>query len=112
MAGTNVSTVVRAPAEQVWALIGDFHRLDEWHPGLPPSRPGNDLHGNAIGSVRVFEFNGVVLRETLLAYDAERRRTGRAAGAVRSSRSPRSPRSVTSPRSFRGLKASPSISKL
>ncbi|MFI6155486.1 SRPBCC family protein [Kitasatospora sp. NPDC051170] len=73
MAGTNVSTVVQAPAEQVWALIGDFHGLGTWHPGLPPSRPGNELRGNAIGSVRVFEFNGVVLRETLLAYDAERR---------------------------------------
>ncbi|MFJ9691828.1 SRPBCC family protein [Kitasatospora sp. NPDC101183] len=73
MAGTYVSTLVQAPAEEVWALIGDFHRLGEWHPGLPPSTAGNELHGNAIGSIRVFEFNGVVLRETLLAYDAEGR---------------------------------------
>ncbi|WP_369184334.1 SRPBCC family protein [Streptomyces sp. Y1] len=74
MAGTKVSTVVQAPAEEVWALIGEFHDLGGWHPDLPASRLGNDLAGNAIGTVRVFDLDGVELHENLLAYDAERRR--------------------------------------
>ncbi|RKT18539.1 polyketide cyclase/dehydrase/lipid transport protein [Streptomyces sp. 1114.5] len=73
MAETKVSTVVEAPADQVWELIGDFHRLGHWHPHLPESTPGNDLPGNAIGSVRVFDLDGTVLYETLLAYDEEAR---------------------------------------
>ena len=74
MAVLTVSTVVEAPAERVWELVGDFHALGEWHPHLPPSRLGNGLAGNAIGSVRVFELpDGVVLHETLLAYDDEAR---------------------------------------
>ncbi|MFD7449458.1 SRPBCC family protein [Kitasatospora sp. NPDC059827] len=68
-----VSTVVEAPAERVWDLIGDFHALGEWHPHLPTSRLGNALTGNAIGAVRVFEFDGVVLNEMLVAYDDEAR---------------------------------------
>ncbi|MFJ7276362.1 SRPBCC family protein [Kitasatospora sp. NPDC098663] len=73
MAGTKVSTVVEAPAEQVWELLGDFHDLGGWHPGLPASSLGNELTGNAIGSVRVFEIDGTALHETLLAYDEEAR---------------------------------------
>ncbi|MFJ9610890.1 SRPBCC family protein [Kitasatospora sp. NPDC101176] len=73
MAGTKVSTVVEAPAERVWALVRDFHGLGGWHPHLPESRLGNELTGNTIGSVRVFGFDGVMLRETLLAYDEEAR---------------------------------------
>ncbi|MFE5585853.1 SRPBCC family protein [Kitasatospora sp. NPDC056531] len=74
MAGIRVSTVVEAPAERVWELVGDYHALGDWHPHLPPSRLGNGLTGNAIGSVRVFELpDGVVLHETLLAYDEEAR---------------------------------------
>ncbi|MEV7598622.1 SRPBCC family protein [Kitasatospora sp. NPDC089797] len=68
-----VSTVVEAPAERVWELVGDFHALGEWHPHLPPSTLGNELTGNTIGAVRVFEFGGVVLHETLVGYDGEAR---------------------------------------
>ncbi|MER7846579.1 SRPBCC family protein [Kitasatospora sp. NPDC096077] len=68
-----VSTVVEAPAEQVWDVIGDYHALGDWHPHLPPSTLGNELTGNAIGTVRVFEFGGIVLHETLIAYDVEAR---------------------------------------
>ncbi|MFF3002986.1 SRPBCC family protein [Kitasatospora sp. NPDC057940] len=73
MAGIKVSTVVEAPAERVWELLGDFHDLGGWHPGLPASSLGNELTGNAIGSVRVFEIDGAALYETLLAYDEEAR---------------------------------------
>ncbi|MFJ9774782.1 SRPBCC family protein [Kitasatospora sp. NPDC101157] len=74
MAVLTVSTVVEASAERVWELVGDFHALGDWHPHLPVSRLGNGLAGNAIGSVRVFELpDGVVLHETLLAYDDEAR---------------------------------------
>ncbi|MGA5816615.1 SRPBCC family protein [Kitasatospora sp. NPDC094028] len=73
MAGTKVSTVVQAPADEVWALIGGFHDLGDWHPDLPASRPGNELTGNAIGAVRVFDLDGLELHENLLAYDDEQR---------------------------------------
>lgn len=74
MAVMTVSTVVEAPAERVWELVGDFHALGEWHPHLPASRLGNELTGNAIGAVRVFELpDGAVLHETLVAYDDEAR---------------------------------------
>ncbi|MFJ4189097.1 SRPBCC family protein [Kitasatospora sp. NPDC089509] len=68
-----VSTVVEAPAEQVWDVIGNYHALGDWHPHLPPSTLGNELTGNTIGTVRVFEFDGIVLHETLVAYDGEAR---------------------------------------
>ncbi|MFJ2861820.1 SRPBCC family protein [Kitasatospora sp. NPDC087314] len=73
MAVITVSTVVEAPAERVWELVGDFHALGDWHPHLPASRLGNELAGNAIGSARLFDLDGVVLHETLLAYDDEAR---------------------------------------
>ncbi|WP_189914904.1 SRPBCC family protein [Kitasatospora xanthocidica] len=73
MAETKVSTVVEAPAERVWELIGSFHGLGDWHPDLPESSLGNELTGNAIGAVRVFEFDGTVLHETLLGYDEDAR---------------------------------------
>ncbi|MEV7022608.1 SRPBCC family protein [Kitasatospora sp. NPDC093558] len=73
MAGTTVSTVVEAPAGKVWELIGDFYALGDWHPDLPEARHGNDLGGTAVGAVRIFDLDGTVLDETLLAYDDEGR---------------------------------------
>ncbi|MER6303188.1 SRPBCC family protein [Kitasatospora sp. NPDC001539] len=73
MAGIKVSTVVEAPAERVWELVGDFHGLGGWHPHLPVSRLGDGPAGNAIGSVRIFDLDGVELQETLVAYDEEAR---------------------------------------
>ena len=31
------SVTVAAPASEVWRLIGDFHRIDTWHPGVAKS---------------------------------------------------------------------------
>ena len=31
------STTVNAPASEVWRLVGDFHRLDNWHPAVAKS---------------------------------------------------------------------------
>ena len=31
------SVTVDAPESEVWRLIGDFHRLDRWHPGIAKS---------------------------------------------------------------------------
>ncbi|MFJ2582634.1 SRPBCC family protein [Kitasatospora aureofaciens] len=73
MAGTKVSTVVEAPAEKVWEVIGDFYSLGDWHPGLPEAGHGNDLGGTAVGAVRIFDLGDTVLHETLLAYDEETR---------------------------------------
>lgn len=73
MARIVVSTVVEAPAGRVWELIGDFHALGEWHPHLPASGLGNELTGNSVGTVRVFELDGGPLQEALVAYDGDAR---------------------------------------
>ena len=31
------SVRVGAPAAEVWGLVGDFHRIDDWHPGIAKS---------------------------------------------------------------------------
>ena len=31
------SVRVAAPASEVWRLVGDFHRLDDWHPAIAKS---------------------------------------------------------------------------
>ena len=31
------TVTVDAPASEVWRLVGDFHRLDAWHPGVAKS---------------------------------------------------------------------------
>ena len=48
MATVKVSAPLRASAEAVWELIGDFAALADWHPLVPNSRPTPDGQGRII----------------------------------------------------------------
>ena len=40
MARASATRSVEAPAAEVWARIGGFHRLHEWHPAIADVQPG------------------------------------------------------------------------
>lgn len=59
---------IQAPPQKVWALIGNFDALKNWHPAIAES-PADQ--GNNEGSVRRLKLkNGGALVETLEGYDA------------------------------------------
>jgi hypothetical protein len=75
MARSYASTVIDAPAEEVWARIRDFNGLAVWHSGLVSKSEIEDgLAGDQVGAVRSFTLaDGTHLRERLLAHsDAQR----------------------------------------
>lgn len=67
MAKVYVSSVINAPASEVWARVRDFNGLSNWHPGIVESRIENGEPSDKIGCVRNFRLgNGDQLREQLL----------------------------------------------
>jgi hypothetical protein len=75
MARSYASTVVDAPADQVWARIRDFNGLADWHGGLVASSEIEDgKAGDQVGAVRSFTLtDGTHIRERLLSHsDAQR----------------------------------------
>ena len=75
MAKSYASTVIEAPADQVWARIRDFNGLATWHSGLVATSEIEDgKAGDQVGGVRSFTLtDGTHLREQLLAHsDLER----------------------------------------
>lgn len=63
---------INAPSDKVWALIGDFSALQNWHPAVAAS-PADK--GNAEGSLRRVSLKGGgELSETLEAFDATKMR--------------------------------------
>lgn len=61
------SVVIDAPADKVWALVGDFNGLPKW---VPPVASSAATAGNGVGSERTLTIkNGEVLKESLVAYD-------------------------------------------
>ncbi|MFJ3694991.1 SRPBCC family protein [Streptomyces sp. NPDC090052] len=68
------STVLAATPDQVWAAIGDFGGLADWHPYIQPSTIEDDADPGVPGAVRVFSVDGeIVARERLVARDADAR---------------------------------------
>lgn len=66
------SAVLAATPGQVWAVVGDFGGLADWHPRVPPSTMEDDAAPTVPGAVRVFAVDGkVVARELLLGRDAD-----------------------------------------
>ena len=61
------STMVGAPAGEVWALLRDFAAIGDWHPALPPAEI-EDGPADRVGSVRVYPLAGGH-RETLVSLD-------------------------------------------
>jgi hypothetical protein len=61
------STVLEAPASEVWTLLRDFGAIGGWHPALPPAVV-EDGPADRVGAARVFPaFGGH--REILLSLD-------------------------------------------
>lgn len=75
MARSYASTVIDAPADEVWERVRDFNGLADWHGGLvATSEIEEGKSGDQVGGVRSFTLtDGTHLRERLLAHsDAER----------------------------------------
>jgi len=75
VARSYASTVIDAPADEVWATIRDFNGLATWHGGLVASSEiEGGKSGDQVGGVRSFKLtDGTHLREQLLSHsDAER----------------------------------------
>ena len=68
------STVVNAPADQVWAAIRDFNGLPSWHPGITDSEIEGGKASDQVGCIRSFHLkDGAHIRERLLSFsDADR----------------------------------------
>lgn len=68
MAKVFISTIVDAPAAQVWAVIRDFNALPAWTPFVAESRIEQGAKAEQIGCIRNFRLkDGGMIRERLLA---------------------------------------------
>jgi len=70
MATSYASTVIAAPADEVWARIRDFNGLATWHSGLVTSSEIEDgKSGDQVGCIRSFTLgDGTHIRERLLSH--------------------------------------------
>lgn len=63
-----VSSVIPAPAAEVWRIIRDFNALPDWTPFVADSRIESAMASDQIGCIRNFRLKGGgVIREKLLA---------------------------------------------
>ncbi len=63
-----VSSVIPAPAAEVWRIIRDFNALPVWTPFVADSRIESNMAPDQIGCIRNFRLkDGGVIREKLLA---------------------------------------------
>ena len=68
MAKVFVSTVIDAPAAQVWAVVRDFNALPQWTPFVAESRIEQNAKPDQVGWVRKFRLrDGGTVRERLLS---------------------------------------------
>jgi hypothetical protein len=69
-----VSSVIDAPADEVWGAIRDFNGLPTWHPVVAASEIEGGLPSGEVGCVRVLTLgDGAKVVETLLELsDAKR----------------------------------------
>ncbi len=70
MAKAYTSTIVDAPAKEVWAYLRDFNGLPKWTGGIVVESEIEDgLSGDQVGAVRSFKLgDGQHLRERLLSH--------------------------------------------
>ena len=60
------SSVIDAPADQVWDVVRDFNALPQWHPNIADSEIEDGLPSDAVGCVRSFHLaDGRHFREAL-----------------------------------------------
>jgi hypothetical protein len=63
-----ISSVINAPASQVWSLIRDFNALPLWVPAVAESRIEAGLVSDTVGCIRAMRLHeGGFIREQLLA---------------------------------------------
>jgi hypothetical protein len=63
-----VSSVINAPAADVWRVVRDFNALPNWTPFVAESRIEQNMPADQIGCVRNFRLkDGGLIRERLLA---------------------------------------------
>lgn len=63
-----VSSVIPAPAEEVWGVIRDFNDMPSWHPGIERSIIEGGRSSDCVGCVRCLTLgDGVKVREQLLS---------------------------------------------
>jgi hypothetical protein len=63
-----ISTIIPAPAGQVWATIRDFNALPAWTPFVAESRIEQGYPADRVGCIRAFRLkDGGRIRERLLA---------------------------------------------
>jgi hypothetical protein len=68
MAHVYVSSVIPAPAAEVWRVIRDFNALPVWTPFVAESRIESAMASDQVGCIRNFRLkDGGVIREKLLA---------------------------------------------
>jgi uncharacterized protein YndB with AHSA1/START domain len=62
-----VSTVINAPIERVWRVVGDFNGLPSWMAGMKASEIEAGHDASAVGAVRRLTLDGTgdILRERL-----------------------------------------------
>jgi hypothetical protein len=72
MTHTYVSTVIRHPAETVWAKVKDFNEY-RWGEGVSEVRIENGLGPKTPGAIRSFEYYGRPSRQRLVTYSADER---------------------------------------
>ena len=62
------SSVIDAPADQVWGKVRDFNGLPQWTPFVAESRIEGNLSSDRIGCIRNFQLRtGGTIREQLLS---------------------------------------------
>lgn len=62
------SSVIDAPADQVWGKLRDFNGLPQWTPFVAESRIEGNLPSDRIGCIRNFQLrSGGTIREQLLS---------------------------------------------
>lgn len=68
MARVYVSSLIEAPIDQVWDLIGDFNSLPAWHPFVADCQIEDGLPSAQIGCIRAIEVkeDGGTIREQLV----------------------------------------------
>lgn len=68
MASVYISSVIPAPAADVWRIVRDFNALPKWTPFVVESRIEGNAPADQIGCVRRFALtDGGIIRERLLA---------------------------------------------
>ena len=65
-----VEEIIAAPAQRIWAFVGDFAQLQRWHPAVLSCI----ATGSGVGSVRRVYLNGASVDERLDALDSDTRR--------------------------------------